>query len=308
MLPLALVLDAVIGEPEPLWKRVPHPVVLMGRLVTMLDEGLNDGSYRRLRGVAALLILIGVCIAPALLLSTSLFGGVPDVIIAAILLAQRSLVDHVLAVASALSRSVEEGRVAVAHIVGRDPGGLDEPAVARAAVESAAENFSDGVVAPAFWFLVAGLPGIVLYKAVNTADSMIGHRTPRHEQFGWAAARLDDLLNLVPARLAGLLIAGVGGGRAAIDVMVRDAWLHRSPNAGWPEAAMAASLGLALAGPRYYAGALTDDPYLNPQGRSEATPADIRSAVEILWRAWAVLLGITAALWALGWIWGAVFG
>ena len=161
--------------------------------------------------------------------------------------------------------------------------------MSRAAIESAAENFSDGVVAPAFWFALGGLPGIVVYKAVNTADSMIGHRTERYRDFGWAAARLDDLLNWVPARLTGLLLCGVGRGRVALGVMLRDAGQHRSPNAGWSEAAMAASLGVALVGPRDYGSYQVDDPYMNAEGTPEAGPADIDRAVGLLWRAWTAL-------------------
>ncbi|MEM8820607.1 MAG: adenosylcobinamide-phosphate synthase CbiB [Pseudomonadota bacterium] len=304
MLALALVLDAVIGEPAPLWKRVPHPIVLMGRLVDMLDEGLNTGRFRYLRGVAAVIILVLATGAPALLLSIDLFAGIVELLLAAVLLAHRSLVDHVTAVADGLSKGLEEGRAAVAHIVGRDTQVLDEAGVARAAIESGAENFSDGVVAPAFWFLLLGLPGIVIYKAVNTADSMIGHRTERHGRFGWAAARLDDGLNFVPARLTAGLIALAGalagsGGVEALRVAARDGWLHRSINAGWPEAAMAATLGVALAGPRHYGGALTDDPFMNPAGRKTLGAKDIRASVTVLWRAWGLLLAVVAVLWVL---------
>lgn len=309
MLALALVLDAVIGEPEPLWRRVPHPVVLMGRLVDMLDEGLNDGTFRYLKGVAAVFVLVVVTGAPALLLSVDLFGGIFELLVAAILLAHRSLVDHVSRVAEALGEGREAAIKAVSQIVGRDTTVLDEPGVARAAIESGAENFSDGVVAPAFWFLVLGLPGIVIYKAVNTADSMIGHRTERHARFGWAAARLDDVLNYVPARLTAVLISAVSGkGVQPLQVAFRDGWLHRSLNAGWPEAAMAASLDVALAGPRHYAGKLTDDPFLHPTGRKDPGSADIRASVTLLWKAWALLVAIVALLWVLAFAWGYLIG
>ena len=209
-------------------------------------------------------------------------------LVASVLLAQRSLHQHVARVRDAFAAGGLEGaRRAVAMIVGRDPDSLDAAGVSRAAIESCAENFADGVVAPAFWFALLGLPGLAAYKAVNTADSMIGHRTPRHEAFGWAAARLDDLVNLVPARLAGALVALAGvaaGGRPAraLRIMVRDAPRHRSPNAGWPESAMAAALGLALAGPRRYGPRLVDDPFLNPQGRRDAGPADIGRSLRVL--------------------------
>ena len=292
MLALALLLDALFGEPEELWRRVPHPAVVLGRLVERLEDRLNRGPHRRAKGIAALALLILAAGIPAALLSADAFGGVFEVLGAAVLLAQRSLVDHVRAVAAALRHGLAEGRREVAKIVGRDPETLDESGVARAAIESAAENFADGVVAPAFWFLLAGLPGMAVYKAVNTADSMIGHRSERYRAFGWAAARLDDVLSWIPARLAGAAICLVGGGRAAWAVMRRDAPLHRSPNAGWPEAATAASLGLALAGPRSYGGALTDDPYLHAGGRRAAHPQDIDEALALIWRAWAVVLGV----------------
>lgn len=293
MLALALILDAALGEPDWLWRRVPHPAVLFGRLIDWLEQRLNGGEDARMKGVAAVAALIAAAGLPAWLLSLDLFRGVFEVLVVAILVAQRSLADHVHAVAQALSISLGHGQRAVGRIVGRDPESLDPPGVARAAIESAAENFSDGVVAPAFWFLVGGLPGIAIYKAVNTADSMIGHRSERYREFGWAAAHLDDLLNWVPARLAGLAICLAGGaGRRAAEVMWRDARLHRSPNAGWPEAAAAASLGIALAGPRIYQGVITDDPYLNAEGRRDATAEDISDAVRLIWKAWGVILAV----------------
>lgn len=292
MLALALILDALLGEPEWLWHRLPHPAVLFGRLVDWLDRRMNSGPNRRAMGVLAVLALALAAWLPAAVLSWDAFGGVFEVLGAAALLAQRSLVDHVRAVAEALRGSPEAGRRAVARIVGRDPETLDGSGVARAAIESAAENFADGVVAPAFWFLVGGLPGMAIYKAVNTADSMIGHRNARHGEFGWAAARLDDLLSWIPSRLTGLGICLVGGGRQAWEVMRRDARLHRSPNAGWPEAATAATLGVALAGPRSYGGMVTDDPYLNAEGRRALHPQDIEDALGLVWRAWGTVLGV----------------
>jgi adenosylcobinamide-phosphate synthase len=226
----------------------------------------------------------------------------------AILLAQKSLLDHVSAVTRGLaSEGVEGGRRAVAEIVGRDVRTLDEPGIARAAIESAAENLSDAVVAPAFWYLLCGLPGILIYKAVNTADSMIGHRSPRHLAFGWAAARLDDLLNFVPARVSAVLIAATAalagcGGRAALAAARKDAPKHKSPNAGWPEAALAGALGLALGGPRRYGAEDVDGAWLNSAGRSDASPDDIRAAIRLIDAAWALLVVLAAgaatlALW-----------
>ncbi|MCU4652164.1 adenosylcobinamide-phosphate synthase CbiB [Roseibacterium sp. SDUM158016] len=286
LLLVALLLDAVFGEPEFLWNRLPHPAVLMGRAVGWCDTQFNRDGGRRAKGVA---VMLGLCLGAVALgagLAALPGGAAIEVIGAAILLAQKSLAEHVGAVADGLRASLDEGRRAVSMIVGRDTAALDEGAVARAAVESAAENLSDGVVAPAFWFLVGGLPGIILYKIVNTADSMIGHRTERHEAFGWAAARLDDVLNWIPARITALLIALTHGSLSALRRAAAEGPLHRSVNAGWPEAAMASVLGLALSGPRSYGGAVTSDPVLNPEGRREATPGDIDAAVSALWRVW----------------------
>lgn len=292
MLALALILDAVFGEPDWLWRRVPHPAVLMGRAVDWVESLGNKGSWRHLKGVGAVLALIGIALAVSIPLSWSGFHGVFEVLGAAILLAQRSLSQHVNAVADGLGISLAEARKRVAMIVGRDPETLDESGVARAAIESAAENWSDGVIAPAFWFLIGGLPGIVVYKMVNTADSMIGHRTERYAQFGWASARLDDVLNWIPARLSGLLICMIGGRRAAMKIMLRDARKHKSPNAGWPESALAASLKIALAGPRVYGGVTTDDPFLNPEGRRELNAIDVKDATAALWMAWSIVLTV----------------
>ena len=299
---LALLLDALLGEPRALWERWPHPAVLMGRAVAALDARLNRAPAQRLRGVAALgLLILGAGGLGAGL--ATLPGHLAEVIVAAVLLAQRSLADHVGAVARALRLSVGDGRAVVAMIVGRDTATMTGPDVARAAIESGAENFSDGVIAPAFWFAIAGLPGILIYKAVNTADSMIGHRTPRHLAFGWAAARTDDLLNLIPARLSALLIwltAPPLWQRPGLwRTIRRDAALHRSPNAGWPEAAMAQVLDLALSGPRSYHGQRRDFPFVHPRGRHDSGPGDIEVAVAVLWRAWGIVLAL-AALAALG--------
>jgi adenosylcobinamide-phosphate synthase len=223
-------------------------------------------------------------------------------LVASVFLAQQSLYRHVARVRSAFATGgLTAAREAVAMIVGRDPESLDESGVARAAIESCAENVSDGVVAPVFWLALVGLPGLVIYKAINTADSMIGHRTPRHRDFGWAAARLDDLLNLVPARLAGILIAlaapvARGSIVTSLKTMRRDARRHRSPNAGWPESAMAGALGIALAGPRRYGGSVVDDSFLNAEGRKDATPDDIGRALKILIVACALEVAIYAAL------------
>jgi adenosylcobinamide-phosphate synthase len=293
---LALALDAAFGEPAWLYARVPHPVVFFGRLVGLLDRTLNRESAtrfaRRLSGIAAVILLVTLTAGPAWLLSWGLsatpWGWVVEAILASTLIAQQSLYTHVAAVAAALeTEGLTGGRRAVSMIVGRNPESLDEHGVCRAAIESCAENFSDGVVAPVFWLALLGLPGLIAYKAINTADSMIGHLNPRYLSFGWAAARLDDLVNLIPARLSGLLVAAVasvaGGTTAtALRVMWRDAAKHRSPNAGWPESATAGALGLALVGPRRYGERIVDDVYLNAEARKEATSSDIGRALNLL--------------------------
>ncbi len=298
---LAALLDAAFGEPRWLWSRAPHPAVLMGRAVGWLDARLNEGSARKARGIAALALLLAAALGTGALLA-ALPGMVAEIVAAAILLAQRSLCDHVKAVAQALRLSTSEGRRAVARIVGRDTAGMDEPAIARAAIESAAENLSDGVTAPTFWFLIGGLPGLLAYKAVNTADSMIGYRTPRHAAFGWAAARLDDALNWIPARLTALAIITVAPRPIRWPDIAADARLHRSPNAGWPEAAMARALDISLAGPRSYEGQLTHFPFVHPAGRKSIGPADIDAAVSLLWRSWGLGLATLAVIALIAWL------
>lgn len=285
---LGMILDAIFGEPKWLWSRYPHPAVLMGRLIGWCDLRFNAGPARRDKGIA---VLAGLVIGAGLLglILDALPGKIVDILVIAVLLAQKSLADHVRAVADALRLSLGDGKRAVAMIVGRDTRDMDRPAVARSAIESAAENLSDGVIAPALWFLIAGLPGLLIYKIVNTADSMIGYRTPRHADFGWAAARFDDLLNLIPARLTAAMIWAVTR-RPDPRGILADAPLHRSPNAGWPEAAMAHGLDIALSGPRSYDGQLRDYPFVNAGGEHDLTPDDIDRTVGVLWKTWAVML------------------
>ena len=291
----ALLLDAAFGEPNWLWSRLPHPAVVMGRAVGWLDARLNTGENRKAKGVLALIVLVfGAGLLGAVIAAIP-DGGLLEVLAAAILLAQRSLVDHVRAVGDALRLSLADGRRMVARIVGRDTSALDDAGGARAAIESAAENLSDGVVAPALAFLLFGLPGLMIYKITNTADSMIGHRTPRHEQFGWAAARFDDVLNWIPARLTAALIL-VTHGRFDPAPVLRDGPLHRSPNAGWPEAAMAVVLNVSLSGPRSYNGVMTAFPWVWPEGRADPGPDQIDAACSALWRAWVGLLGIACLI------------
>ncbi len=293
----ALLLDAAFGEPRWLWSRLPHPAVLMGRAVARADRRLNCGARRRLRGAAALVLLLAGAAACGAVVAALPLAPLCEVVVAAILLAQRSLAQHVAAVARGLRVSLAEGRRAVAMIVGRDTDAMTAREVARAAIESAAENLGDGVVAPAFWFAVAGLPGIAVYKMLNTADSMIGHRTPRHEAFGWAAARADDVANWIPARLTAALILTATGAWSGWRTVAADAPRHRSPNAGWPEAAMAVALGIALSGPRSYGGQRQAFPFVNAAGQHRIGAGEIDAALRVLWRAWAGLLGC-AALWA----------
>ena len=316
VLAAALLLDRLVGDPEWLWRRVPHPVVLIGQAIHRLEARLNvsDAPFwaRRRRGALAVFVLVLAGGAAARLVGGGLaampFGFAAEAIVVSILLAQKSLVDHVSAVADALTNGgLPAARTAVARIVGRDVSALDEAAVARAAIESAAENFSDGVVAPALCYALFGLPGLIVFKIISTADSMIGHRSPRYEAFGWAAARLDDILNFIPARFSAILVAAAaamagGNPREAIACALRDAKLHKSPNAGWPEAATAGALGLALGGPRRYGDAAIEGAWLNLGGRREAGPADIRAAVRLIDWAWGLLLtatifGALIALW-----------
>lgn len=267
----ALALDALLGWPARLHARIGHPVTWIGGLVSLLERRLNRGGRwkRRAAGVLLVLSVLAASLAPAILVQAALPRDAAGVVLGAALawpwIAARSLHEHVAAVAMPLARGDLEGaRRAVAMIVGRDPDRLDEAGVARAALESLAENASDGVVAPLFWGLLGGLPGLVAYKAINTMDSMIGHRNARYEDFGKFAARLDDLVNLVPARLTALLVA-LPSGRAgrALRTVARDARRHRSPNAGWPEAAMAGALGVRLSGPRVYGDRVAEEPWVN---------------------------------------------
>ena len=307
---LALFLERLVGYPNALVARIGHPVMWMGRLIAGLDLRLNIGDRRRQRGVLALIVLLAVTalatVPLALALRSIPFGWAVEAILASSLLAQKSLRDAVCAVIVALSRSLDEGRRAVSHIVGRDPQALDQAGVSRAAIESLAESTSDGVIAPLFFLILGGLPGIALYKAVNTADSMIGHKTPRHFEFGWAAARFDDLLNLIPARLTALLIAGaaffVKGAHpeAAWSTALSDAKKHESPNAGWPEAAFAGALDLKLGGPRSYDGEVVDLPSFGT-GRPDLGPADIERALVLYAATLNVTLAVTALVALLVW-------
>ncbi|TPK21063.1 cobalamin biosynthesis protein CobD [Mesorhizobium sp. B2-5-9] len=305
---LSLIAEFALGYPDWLFRAIGHPVTWFGRLISFLDLRLNRATdpdaLRRQRGVQALLVIVLVPAIAGLGVQLVLLWFVPlgwiiAVFLATSLLSQKSLYEHVEAVADALdSGGLDMGRAAVSRIVGRDPEMLDRAGVCRAAIESLAENFSDGIVAPAFWTGVGGLAGGAAYKAANTADSMVGHRTPRHEAFGWAAARFDDWINLPASRLTALLI--VLASLLVEDADPRDAWKavrrdakkHRSPNAGWPEAAMAGALGLALAGPRSYGGVMVDDIFMGEGGRRDVDSGDIRRALKLYRVADYLLIGL----------------
>ena len=315
MMAMAMLADGVVGDPPRLWRRLPHPVVLMGRIVDRADRSFNhDGAAdgrRRLAGILSLALLVaivGITAWTVQHLLSRLPGGIlVEALLAGILIAQRSLVEHVRDVEDGLRiDGLATGRVALSRIVGRDTAELEAPEVRRAALESLAENLSDGVVAPVFWGCLFGLPGIAVYKAINTADSMIGHRGPRYGAFGWAAARLDDAVNWIPARLPGLLVAASAGRhwRRSLAVMARDARAHRSPNAGWPEAAMAGALGVRLSGPRRYDGRVSPEPWVNGTG-TDPRAVHMRAALDMTVTC-CLLLGGTLLLlaggaWVLGW-------
>jgi adenosylcobinamide-phosphate synthase len=309
-------IEAVLAYPAILFRAIGHPVSWIGALISALESRLNWPDYsdvmRRATGIATMLVLVAVSLGAGLALDTVIrvpvLGFVIAVMVVAALIAAGSLDQHVRAVATALrTEGLAGGRQSIAKIVGRDPDALDQAAICRAAIESLAENASDGVTAPAFWFLLGGLPGMIAYKAINTADSMIGHMSDRYRAFGWAAARLDDLVNWPASRLTGLIFiaaaAVVPGASAtsAWEVFRRDSRLHRSPNAGWPEAAMAGALGLRLAGPRVYDGKSVDDHWIG-DGRAEATVDDIGRALTIYRVAFAGVLSVLAII---GWLFNA---
>ena len=306
----ALLIEAVVGYPDRLVRSIGHPVTWIGRLIRALERSCNSDTRepgrRRALGLITVLLIVSIVAVVTLVIERGLlllpFGLIGVGVLASALIAQRSLHEHVARVADALDNTgVTGGREAVSHIVGRDVAVLDVAGIARAAIESLAENFSDGVVAPVFWMLIAGLPGAAVYKAVNTADSMIGHRTPRYQAFGWAAARLDDLLNLPASRLSAFLIIAAASvtprasASGAWRAVRRDAGRHRSPNAGYPEAAMAGALGLALAGPRSYGGVRVDDALMG-DGRRAADAGDIRAALGLYRRADGLLIALIGVL------------
>jgi adenosylcobinamide-phosphate synthase len=314
---LALLADRSFGDPDWLWLKIPHPVVLFGKSISFVDKRFNkpgNSDYERRRdgflvifGLLILAALIGLVIHFCLKTIPPL-GGLIEALIVAVFLAQKSLGEHVERVAVALrDEGIIGARRAVSMIVGRDPEVLDEAAVSRAAIESLAENTSDGIIAPAFWYALLGLPGLFAYKMLNTADSMIGHLNDRHRDFGRFAAKLDDVANWIPARLTGLLISaaawtihGYGAALRSFNVMMRDARLHRSPNAGWPEAAMAGAIEVALAGPRIYGGVVANEPMLNGAGRRDAGAENIEDALNVFGVTTAIFTGVVLVLFVFG--------
>jgi adenosylcobinamide-phosphate synthase len=302
---VAMMVDALVGWPEILFASIGHPVTWLGRLIDWLDTTCNRSScpapLRRAAGLVVTLAVIGLSAALGWVVQSFFSSEWSRLALVGIvawpLVALRSLHDHVAAVADPLrSGDLAGARAAVARIVGRDPASLDENGIARAAIESLAENASDGIVAPVFWGALFGLPGIAAYKAINTLDSMIGHRTPRHEAFGWASARTDDVINFIPARLTALLFALLAAHPSeAMSCMLRDANRHRSINAGWPEAAMAGALGIRLSGPRNYHGNIANEPWLNGGARDPAG-ADITLALKLYRRAMLLLVGVLIIL------------
>ncbi len=314
---LALLADRYFGDPEWLWAKIPHPVVIFGKAIDFADKQFNkpaNSDYERRRnGLITMLGLLALAAAVGFFVDLALrtispFGELIEALIVAVFLAQKSLGDHVTRVAVALrEEGIVGARKAVSMIVGRDPEVLDDAAVSRAAIESLAENTSDGIIAPAFWYALFGLPGLLAYKVLNTANSMIGHMNDRHRDFGRFAAKLDDVANWIPARLTGLLISaaawilhGYDAALRSFNVMMRDARLHRSPNAGWPEAAMAGAIEVALAGPRVYGGVIANEPMLNGAGRRDAGADNIEDALDIFSVATATFTAIIFLLFLVG--------
>ncbi len=310
-LTIAFLLDALFGDPKWIYDRVPHPVALIGRIIERFDQSLNDPAAGELTrknfGALTVIAVVSGCAFLGWLIGWGIRelpvvgNWIIEAVVVSSLLAFRDLYNYVFRVAVGLEEGLESGRTAVKHIVGRDPDGLDEPGVARATIESAAENFSDGFVAPVFFYVLFGLPGIFAYKAINTLDSMIGYKSDKHRAFGWAAARLDDVANWPAARLSGLafIVASFfiqdACAEKAFQAMMRDARNHRSPNAGWPEAALAGALGLALAGPRIYGGRHVDDAWMG-DGRKDANASDIRRALRLYLSAGGIVAAIGIAV------------
>lgn len=312
---LALIIDRLIGDPDCVWRRFPHPISFIGRFITFLELKLNKADMsdhqRKFNGCLSLLILLISMFLLGKILDMGFYqlswlGTGLEAIVASIFLAQRSLIDHVARVGDALlHKTLDDARSAVSMIVGRDTSNLDEAAICRASIESLAENSSDGVVAPAFWFLIFGLPGLIAYKALNTADSMVGYKNTRYRDFGFASARLDDVANFIPARLTAFLtiialaiFQGALQAGKAFKVVISDSRFHRSPNAGWPECAYAGGLDIQLAGPRIYEGKSVEEPFQNAEGQI-AQPQDIFRAITLFKQSMTVLCVFVLIFWVI---------
>jgi adenosylcobinamide-phosphate synthase len=288
---LGWLLDLVLGDPS--W--LPHPVVGFGKMIAFFEHRLNKGNHRILKGaLVAVCLIAGIFIVTSfLILDDSFFDpGVKAttgrVLISALLifycLAGTTLIREVRAVFRAVDRSLEEGRAQVARIVGRDTSELSAQEVRTAALETLAENLSDGVIAPLFWLAILGVPGMLAYKMVNTLDSMIGYKTERYKDFGCWAAHIDDIANYIPARLTALLMvlphAMVSGQWSMITFVRHYGRHHASPNSGYPEAALAGILNCRFGGPHYYFGELFDKPFIGENER-ELTTDDMKKAVRV---------------------------
>lgn len=310
LLLFAMGIEAYIGEAAFVFNRIKHPIAIIGSVIGFFDDKLNRARRpeidRAIRGACVVVIMVAgtgsIGYGVMWLTLHTTWGWVLEALLIVTMIAARGLYDAVARVGTGLEMGgLEGGRAAVRHIVGRDPKSLDAPAIARAAIESLAENFSDAVVAPVFWYVLLGFPGIIVYKTVNTMDSMIGHRTARHRAFGFTAARLDDALNAIPARLSAVIITmaaafvPTANPKAAITTAARDARKHRSFNAGWPEGAVAGALGLALAGPRNYGGEVVNDHWMG-DGRARATPKDVQRALYLYAVSCLITAGIVGAI------------
>ena len=308
---LALAVDALLGDPKWVWGKIPHPVVWIGTLAAAIERRLNGGGRRIARGALGWILVVGLVTAVGAVLQVALlqlswgsgwgssWGWIPMGLIGGVVLAAKSLDQHVRAVAVGLDRGLDQGRAAVSHIVGRDTDAMDAAAVSRAAIESLAENASDGVVAPLLWFLTLGLPGLLAYKAINTLDSMWGYRNGRFEAFGKVAARIDDGANWLPARLTAFYVSLATGTFFPFAAALRDGPRHRSPNAGYPEAAFATALRLSLAGPRPYDGIMSKDAPMGT-GTRQATAGHIRAALKLFWYTWGAVFLTCGLILALG--------
>lgn len=289
-LSIAIVLDAVAGEPKIIWEKFSHPVVLMGDIINLFEKNYNQGVNKTRNGILTIITLVIISMSVGGIIHLLPYTWILEVVIVAILLAYKSLVDHISLVSDASKSSLEESRLMVSKIVGRDVNALDESGVARSTLESAAENLSDGFVAPIFWYLLLGLPGILAYKMINTADSMIAHKNRKFMEFGWATAKLDDIVNFIPARVTAVLILISALQIKKINIVYRDAKLHRSPNAGWPETAIAVVLGVALAGPRSYNGQNGKDPFIHADGEHNLSSDHIDNGIKTLQKTWLITL------------------